>query len=220
MSVDTGAFWVFFVLIAVLITGLIAGFLPQTEEIRLVLLAWQQLLFIVGGILGARKGVFYRPDRKDLAWGIVSGIGLYVVNTVMGLASVHDIKTDTTYYSLVQNLILMERAGVEELLVSNKPLVSFGMVFLLTLGAPLGEELFFRGLLVDLWKERFGTKKAIFFAALIFALLHFYVLQFIPVLIAGILLGVLFIRSKNVFIPIIAHATANGLVLLFWFSGL
>lgn len=219
MSVDTGAFWVFFVLIAVLITGLIAGFLPQTEEIRLVLLAWQQLLFIVGGILGARKGVFYRLDRKDLAWGIVSGIGLYVVNTVMGLASVR-VALEFFDSSLVQNLILMERAGVEELLISNKPLVSFGMVFLLTLGAPLGEELFFRGLLVDLWKERFGTKKAIFFAALIFALLHFYVLQFIPVLIAGILLGVLFIRSKNVFIPIIAHATANGLVLLFWFSGL
>lgn len=219
MSVDTGAFWVFFVLIAVLITGLIAGFLPQTEEIRLVLLAWQQLLFIVGGILGARKGVFYRPDRKDLAWGIVSGIGLYVVNTVMGLASVR-VALEFFDSSLVQNLILMERAGVEGLLISNKPLVSFGMVFLLTLGAPLGEELFFRGLLVDLWKERFGTKKAIFFAALIFALLHFYVLQFIPVLIAGILLGVLFIRSKNVFIPIIAHATANGLVLLFWFSGL
>lgn len=219
MSVDKGAFWVFFVLIAVLITGLIAGFLPQTEEIRLVLLAWQQLLFIVGGILGARKGVFYRPDRKDLAWGIISGIGLYVVNTVMGLASVR-VALEFFDSSLVQNLILMERAGVEELLISNKPLVSFGMVFLLTLGAPLGEELFFRGLLVDLWKERFGTKKAIFFAALIFALLHFYVLQFIPVLIAGILLGVLFIRSKNVFIPIIAHATANGLVLLFWFSGL
>ncbi len=219
MSVDTGAFWVFFVLIAVLITGLIAGFLPQTEEIRLVLLAWQQLLFIVGGILGARKGVFYRLDRKDLAWGIVSGIGLYVVNTVMGLASVR-VALEFFDSSLVQNLILMERAGVEGLLISNKPLVSFGMVFLLTLGAPLGEELFFRGLLVDLWKERFGTKKAIFFAALIFALLHFYVLQFIPVLIAGILLGVLFIRSKNVFIPIIAHATANGLVLLFWFSGL
>lgn len=219
MSVDKGAFWVFFVLIAVLITGLIAGFLPQTEEIRLVLLAWQQLLFIVGGILGARKGVFYRPDRKDLAWGIISGIGLYVVNTVMGLASVR-VALEFFDSSLVQNLILMERAGVEELLISNKPLVSFGMVFLLTLGAPLGEELFFRGLLVDLWEERFGTKKAIFFAALIFALLHFYVLQFIPVLIAGILLGVLFIRSKNVFIPIIAHATANGLVLLFWFSGL
>ena len=212
ISVDAGEFWVFFVLIAVLITGLVAGFLPQTEGTRLALLAWQQLLFIVGGTLGARKEVFHRPDGKTLAGGLISGIGLYVVNTVLGLISVW-VALEVLGSAMVQNLTMFERAGVEALLASNKPLAFFGMVFLLTLVAPIGEELFFRGLLV-------GTKRAIFLAALVFALLHFYVLQFIPVLIAGILLGILFVRSENVFVPIIAHATVNSLVLFFWFLGL
>ncbi len=219
ISVDAGEFWVFFVLIAVLITGLVAGFLPQTEGTRLALLAWQQLLFIVGGTLGARKEVFHRPDGKTLAGGLISGIGLYVVNTVLGLISVW-VALEVLGSAMVQNLTMFERAGVEALLASNKPLAFFGIVFLLTLVAPIGEELFFRGLLVDLWKDRMGTKRAIFLAALVFALLHFYVLQFIPVLIAGILLGILFVRSENVFVPIIAHATVNSLVLFFWFLGL
>jgi membrane protease YdiL (CAAX protease family) len=215
ISIDKGSFWIFFVLMAALVMGLVAGFLPQSDEIRLALLACQQLLFIVGGSMGARGEVFRRPDGKTLACGVVSGVCLYGVNTVLGLASVW-FASQVLAPSVVQNLLALERAGVEALLTSNKPLVFFGMVFLLTLGAPLGEELFFRGLMVDLWKERLGTKGAVFLAALLFAFLHFYVLQFVPVLIAGTLLGILFVRTKSIVVPIIAHAVVNTLVLFVW----
>lgn len=216
--VDRRMYWAFFVLVAVLMTGLVAGYLPQSAETRLTLLASQQLLFVIGGIGGTGgkfKGVL---GRKTLIHGLLSGAGLYVVNTVLGMFSVW-VARGLFDYDLVQNLIERERAGVALLLASNKPLIFFGTCLLLTIGAPLGEELFFRGLLVDLWAERYGTKKAIFFAALIFAFLHFYVLQFIPVLISGILLGIIFVRSKNIFVPIIAHSAVNSLVLLIWLFG-
>lgn len=218
-AVDKRTMWVFLVLIAVLTLGLTAGFLPRTEEMRLALLALQQMLFILGGIAGGRREVFRRSDRKTVAYSLLSGVLLYVLNTVTGLISIRA----AMYlfdYDLVQSLLLRERLGVEVLLASKKPLIFFAMVFLLTLGAPIGEELFFRGLLVDLWKERYGTGKAVLLAALLFALMHFYVLQFVPVLLSGIFLGILFARSENVLVPIIAHAAVNSLVLCVWLLGL
>ena len=212
-------FWVFFVLCAIFATGLAAAFLPQTENLRLALLAWQQLLFIIGGILGTSHRTFRRPDRRTLAWGFFSGIGLYAVNAVLGVASV-EIALQFLDYDLVQNLVFQDRVGVETLLSSNKPLIFFGTALLLTVGAPLGEELFFRGLLVDLWSERLGSTKAILAAGLVFALLHFYVLQFVPVLVSGIILGILFVRSQNILVPILAHSVVNTLVLLIWLLSL
>ena len=96
---------------------------------------------------------------------------------------------------------------------NTQPHIAYGAVILLLIGAPLGEELFFRGLLVDLLRDRVGTIRAVFLGALLFALLHFYILQFVPVLISGVILGLLFVRSKNIFFPVIAHATVNTLAL-------
>ncbi len=216
---DRRTYWVFFVFVAVLITVLVAGYLPQNPETRLLLLVWQQLLFIVGGIVGMGRPFKGGLGRKTLVYGLLSGVGLYVVNTILATVSV-SVALRFFDYDLVQNLIIRERLGFELLLTSTKPLIFFGAVLLLTIGAPLGEELFFRGLLIDLWAEHYGTKKAVFFAALIFAFLHFYVLQFIPVLISGILLGILLIRSKSIGVSIFAHATVNSLVLLSWLSAL
>lgn len=214
---DKRAFWMFFVMGAVLLTSLLARAIVPTPETRLALLAWQQLLFIVGGALGSRREVLKWPNLKTFTRGLFYGVGLFVVNALMGAMTV-GIATQLLGNDLVQHLILKERAGGASLLASSNPLVVTGVILLLVLGAPLGEELFFRGLLTDLWKMRLGTWRAVLSAALFFAVLHFYLLQFIPVLLSGIILGALFVRTENISIPIVAHAVVNGLVLLMWLS--
>lgn len=163
----------------------------------------------------ACRGVFRSPNRKEATYGVVGGLGLYVVNIVLGVLSVW-IALRFLDPDLVQNLILRERAGANVLLTSNEPLIVLGTMLLLTVGAPLGEELFFRGLLVDLWRETLGARAAILLGAVLFAFLHFYVLQFIPVLISGIVLGILFVRFENVVVPIFADSVVNSLVLVIW----
>lgn len=216
---DGRVLWAFLVLGTVLITGLVARTFIPTDAVKVALLAWQQLVFVVGGVLGARREIFKPLRLRVFAWGLLSGVGLYMVNTALGAMTLGVVRQFLDH-GTVQNLILRERAGVETLLTSSKPLVVTGAIILLIFGAPLGEELFFRGLLVDLWKERLGTKKAVFLGALIFAGLHFYVLQFVPVLVSGIILGLLFTRSKNILIPVMAHSVVNGLILLAWSLGL
>lgn len=207
--------WVFFILAAVLTVGVAARFLPRTEEVRVALLAGQQLLFILGGLAGGRREAFALPDGSTFSRSLLSGVMLYGLNTVMGVLSVR-LALYFLDYDLVQNLLIRERSGAAALLASNKPLVFLGMVLLLTIGAPIGEELFFRGLLVDLWKERYGTGKAVLASSVVFALLHFYVLQFVPVLLSGIFLGILFVRSENIAVPIIAHSAVNSIALAVW----
>lgn len=188
-------------------------------EFSFVLLVWQQLFFIFGGILGTRKEMFVFPDVKIFLRGLFYGIGLFLINTITGAFAV-EVISRLMGNEVAQRLAIQERAGVEIFLQSSNPFVVVGIMLLLVIGAPLGEELFFRGLLLDGWKRRFGAKKAIFFAALLFAVLHFYILQFIPVLVAGIILGIMFVRTENIFVPIIAHAIVNALVLLVWLASL
>jgi membrane protease YdiL (CAAX protease family) len=110
-----------------------------------------------------------------------------------------------------------ERAALEPFLSENGFLSMFTSVLTLVVGAPLSEELFFRGLILDKLRERQSTASALIITALIFAVVHFYLIQFAPVLAAGIVLGVIFIRTENLLVPIIAHAVSNGLALIAWY---
>lgn len=218
-DVDPRSWWALGVLVTLGLISFATNLLPPTEEAQLGLAVLQQALFALAGCAGRLRRKSTLPGKNMFGWGISAGFGIYVVNRITGMLS-QRIATELLGLEMVKTLLQREGGSAGMLLNSNKPLIFFGIVLLLILGAPLGEELFFRGLLLNLWRERYGTKKAIFFSALTFALLHFYLLQFIPVLIAGILLGLLYAHTKNIMVPIIAHSTVNSLVLLTWLLGL
>lgn len=77
------------------------------------------------------------------------------------------------------------------------------------------EEILFRGFLQNSWKNRFGTKWAIFLTGLAFAIAHTNPWYFHFYLILGILLSLLKEWKNSLWIPIIAHATNNLFTLLY-----
>ncbi len=82
-----------------------------------------------------------------------------------------------------------------------------------------GEEFFFRGIiqtnLVSLSKNK---HVAIVCTGFLFSFLHFQFYGFLPRMLQGVLFGYLFYWSKNLFYPIIAHLTNNGvMVVLYYF---
>mgnify|MGYP003768148813 FL=1 len=198
---------------------MLSRFLQPSQGIYFSLILLQQALFITGGLAGSRPEIYQLLSFKKIVEGLFWGLGLFFLNTGLG-ALVLTASTRLLGSELTELLIARERAGVEVFLGSSNPVFVQGIMLLLIMGAPLSEELFFRGLLLDFWKERLGAVKSTFLAALIFALLHFYLIQFIPVLAAGILLGFMFIRTENIFTPIIAHGVANTLVLLILLANL
>ncbi len=214
-SMENSRGWLCFFLVMALVfaTGAAAWFIKPTEGVRLALLAWQQLLFVAGGLLGS-KGEHLKPaNLKTAMQGLVSGVGLYLVNVLVG-ALAFAVAAQFLGSETARGFVLEDRATVQMLVTSKKPFIALGATLLVLVGAPLGEELFFRGLLMELLRERMGVKRAVFLAALLFALLHFYTLQFVPVLISGMVLGLLLIRSGSILVPITAHFTVNALGLL------
>lgn len=212
MTNSRGVRWFFFVMGMLFLTAVVARLFQPSDGLKLALLAWQQLLFVLGGVFGSSRRYFQPIKVKAAVKALACGFGIYVLNILVGalvfVAAAHFLGKDA-----VQELMRGDRAGVEMLVRNTQPHIAYGAVILLLIGAPLGEELFFRGLLVDLLRDRVGTIRAVFLGALLFALLHFYTLQFVPVLISGVILGLLFVRAKNIFFPVIAHATVNTLAL-------
>lgn len=77
------------------------------------------------------------------------------------------------------------------------------------------EEMLFRGVLQQsfcrIWRNH---RTAIFITAILFSLCHGEISGFIPRLILGIILGIIFYHTRNLFFCILAHFTNNAMTIL------
>lgn len=82
--------------------------------------------------------------------------------------------------------------------------------------APVSEELMFRAGLYRFLKGRLSARFALIVSSLLFALMHFNTLSFLPLLLIGMLLCRAYERSGNILVPIGFHAlfNANNIALL------
>lgn len=79
----------------------------------------------------------------------------------------------------------------------------------------IGEELFFRGVLQKLLQQWFkNVHWAVLVTAVIFSALHLQFYGFLPRTILGIMFGYLFVITKSLWVPILAHFFNNGAVVL------
>lgn len=77
--------------------------------------------------------------------------------------------------------------------------------------APLAEEILFRGILYPAIK-RFGFPRLAFWGtSLLFALIHFNLPTFLPLLVLALLLTWLYEKSGNLLAPVVAHMAFNAL---------
>lgn len=78
--------------------------------------------------------------------------------------------------------------------------------------APLFEEVFFRGVLINRWGIKWGFNKAIIVPAVLFGLLHD--LGMVGIFMFGMVAAILYIRTRTLLVPIAMHALNNLLVLV------
>ncbi len=83
-----------------------------------------------------------------------------------------------------------------------------GFAAMTVVAAPLCEELFFRGVLVNRWGTKWGLGSAVIVSSLIFGVLH---ANPIGIGMVGVVVALLYIQTHNLLVPILFHA-ANNLI--------
>lgn len=95
------------------------------------------------------------------------------------------------------------------------------LLFLLVgVGAPIAEELFFRGLVLRSIERRFGTVWAVIGSSVVFGATHFQPLQFAGLTAAGAVFALLVVHTGRLGPAILAHMAFNGIAVanLLWGS--
>ena len=111
------------------------------------------------------------------------------------------------------------RFGVDFLLTPTVPkdILGEGWIVIVNLVAvviwvPVAEEIFFRGFLLKTMLERHTVYVAIPLSSLLFALLHGHLGLIVPVFLSSVVISILFIRTRSLLPPILAHSTQNLVV--------
>lgn len=88
-------------------------------------------------------------------------------------------------------------------------------LIIIALLAAVGEELLFRGVILQLLIEWFKNKHlAIIASAILFSALHLQFYGFLPRMVLGILFGYIFIWSGSLWLPIVLHFIFNGITVV------
>lgn len=84
------------------------------------------------------------------------------------------------------------------------------MVFVTVLGAPVAEEIVFRGVLLPLFVRWVGVIPAILLNGLVFGIIHMHLPTVLPLSLLGMLLAGSYIYSRSLAVPILVHLIFNG----------
>ena len=88
---------------------------------------------------------------------------------------------------------------------------------------PIMEELLYRGILYGRLRRTLGTRTALIGSALVFAIMHGNLVQFLYALLMGLLFAAFLEKDRNLVIPILCHMAVNALAVcrteLGWLQG-
>ncbi len=162
---------------------------------------------------GSLRDLGLRMRGVDLPLGVGFGAGLLVGVGTLALVLVH-IGIEPHRQGLVEP---MERG----------PLTVVVILFIAVIGAPFVEELFFRGLLMSGFVQRFGVVRGVLAQAALFGAVHLgptdargnlgVFLLIVPV---GVVLGVLRVRYRRLGTGMITHAAYNAIIMSVAFDAL
>lgn len=143
-------------------------------------------------------------------WGAAAALGVlaYAV-AVPGLLGVHGV---WRFALELSGIGYSEQALAAQAREMSGPQLAL-FAFLAVVVAPLIEELIFRAFLQPLLVQNLGDRGGVVVAALVFALAHASLGAFLPILVLGVILGGLMLRTQRLIAPWTAHALHNGLTL-------
>ena len=99
-------------------------------------------------------------------------------------------------------------------LEENDPVALGIFLFTAAVAAPVFEELLFRGFLLPSLTRYFPVWGAIALSALVFAIAHLSLSEVLPLAVLGSVLGVVYVRSRNLMAPMLLHSLWNSITMI------
>lgn len=149
----------------------------------------------------------YRFDRismYQISLGLVMGVGCIFLSqlilTVSESVGILNFDNFESYEQLISSIM------------GQSPT----WLILLTIGivAPIAEELLFRGLIFHLFNRHLNIKAALIIQGLLFGAFHMNLVQGSYASVLGIVLGIAYLLTGSLWIPIIMHIVNNSIALL------
>ncbi|MEL6543719.1 MAG: type II CAAX endopeptidase family protein, partial [Myxococcota bacterium] len=104
-------------------------------------------------------------------------------------------------------------AVLTEGIVDSENTIFYLAVAAIALAAPIGEELFFRGFLLNSLNRSVGCGLALLFSSTLFGLMHFDPIQSFSATAIGMVLGIVALGSRSLWPAVFAHAVNNAFFL-------
>jgi hypothetical protein len=108
---------------------------------------------------------------------------------------------------------------LETLVEGKNPLILSLIIFLAVFVAPLVEELFFRGFMYKVLRNRIGIGRGILLTSAIFAFLHANIIAFLPIFGLALMLNYLYEKTGSLVSSITLHSLHNTAVVIILLLG-
>lgn len=199
----------------------------SATSIRITIFIQDIFIFIIPPLItqyflwqGSTKEIlnFRRPSLPNILWGIVAIVSIGPLIDYIGVWN-QGIHLPQSMQHIEQWIINAERSAeimLDRILNTSSWGGFISNIFLIAVMAGISEEILFRGVLQKIfidWTR--SIHLGIIITAIIFSAIHFQFFGFFPRVILGVILGYLYIYSRSLWIPIIAHTVNNGLTIIF-----
>ena len=191
------------------------SFVNEVRVIQTLLAAFIFFIpaFITAFLLHKRPFIYLGLGRKNSLPTIGIGMALMAATIVLSgawasLTEMRPVSESMRVYFkgledtyMKQVLVLSQMTGIPDLLIS---------ILVMGLAPAIFEEVFFRGGLQQMMMKATGKVWfSIIFTSLLFSAIHFSYYGFLSRAAMGIVLGLLFARTGNLWVPILAHFLNN-----------
>lgn len=105
-------------------------------------------------------------------------------------------------------------SSVEQSIMARDPVAMALYAIVVSVCAPVWEEIVFRGFLLPSLTKYMPVWCAILVSSVAFALAHFNVQRMLPLIFLGMVMGLVFARSRNLLPSMLLHSLWNGFVFL------
>lgn len=185
------------------------------------------LVFIIPAMLVVRQscpkpwhvmGLDVAPDwRALLLVAVAYVVSIPVLNYTVHLNEAMHLPSSLSWLEQMMRASEDAAQAVTRQLLENSTLPAMLLaVFAVGVMAGVGEEFFFRGAMLGMWRQN-GAREhlSVWVVAIVFSAIHLQFYGFVPRMLIGVWLGYLFVWTRSLWVPIAAHALNNSMVVVF-----